>query len=162
MAVLGSTIGLAGPPADRLGDPLPAGAVARLGTVRLRHGDQVNTVAFSPDGRTIASGARDGSLALWDAGTGAEVRYGPPRGIVFALAYSPDGRTLAVAGRKGVRLVGVVSGKESRLATEGDVTAVAFSPDGTRLVTGGTDRRSPSGSDRPGRRCARSRGTRTR
>src|SRR5690349_8249732 len=93
--LLAAAVGLAGlaPPADRLGDPLPAGAAARLGTVRLRHGDQVNAVAFAPDGRTLASGARDGSLAVWHADTGAEVRYSPPRGTVLALAYSPAGKT---------------------------------------------------------------------
>src|SRR4051794_33199276 len=76
---------------DSLGDPLPAGAIARLGTVRFRHGDQINAVAVSPDSKTIATGARDGTLALWDLGTGKDLAWFRVRGTVFSVAFSPDG-----------------------------------------------------------------------
>jgi len=49
---------------DQFGDPLPPGAVARVGTMRLRHGSQVYCLAFSPDGRLIASGSFHGELCL--------------------------------------------------------------------------------------------------
>lgn len=68
-----------GTPNDLLGDPLPGGAVARLGTMRFKHdpatGTVVNTVAFSPDGKKIASMGLRGnvSLRLWDAATGQQI-----------------------------------------------------------------------------------------
>jgi WD40 repeat protein len=61
---------------DALGDPLPAGAIARLGTARLRHapGGLVR-VKISPDGKLIASASRPrNELCVWDAGSGKEVR----------------------------------------------------------------------------------------
>jgi RNA polymerase sigma factor (sigma-70 family) len=80
---------------DRQGDPLPDGAIARLGTLRWRAGDEVQTLAFSPDGKTIAA-ATLGEVCLFDANNGKRLKLlrdsGPnPRGITF----SPDGKQLA-------------------------------------------------------------------
>src|SRR4051812_6157371 len=55
-------------------DDLPAGAVSRLGALRLKHRDRVACVAFAPDGKSLASGDDRGNLCIWDAKTGQEIR----------------------------------------------------------------------------------------
>jgi WD40 repeat protein/beta-lactamase regulating signal transducer with metallopeptidase domain len=60
--------------ADRLGDPLPAGARARLGTTRMRHGSEVTFVAFGSGGKTLLTAGRDNTVRLWDLATGKEIR----------------------------------------------------------------------------------------
>src|SRR5262245_59498531 len=99
-----------GPPAplrvDVYGDPLPVGARARLGTVRLRHAGAVRDLTFAPDGRAVVSASVDGSIRLWDAATGKELccfrgPAGKPGDGVNSVAFSPDGSTLAAGGAGG-------------------------------------------------------------
>src|SRR5436853_11850 len=102
-------------PPDRNGDPLPPGAVARLGTLRFHHGDGAVAVAYSPDGKTLASGGYgDSEVRLWEAKTGEAVfKLSNHRGYVEALAFSPDGKLLASAGHdRTVRLWEPTAGKE--------------------------------------------------
>jgi Tol biopolymer transport system component len=114
---------------------------------RVNHDFGVHSIAFSPDGKTVAAGSRDASVELYDAATGKRVtalKGHGTRGVlgVFAVAFSPDGRTVASAGEDGtVRLWEVLSGGE-RLCLKGQqksVVSVAFAPDGTRLVSGDMD-----------------------
>jgi RNA polymerase sigma factor (sigma-70 family) len=83
---------------DRYGDPLPPRALQRLGTVRFRHGQQIYSVAYSPDSKLIASGSL-GSIRLWEANSGKPVAIlSAYKRHVFSLMFSKDGRRLVSAG----------------------------------------------------------------
>jgi WD40 repeat protein len=107
------------------------------------HLGRVNDLAFSPDGKTLASAAIDftGLLRLWDTETRMErPRLPLPLGSsVNAFAFSPDNRTLALAGLDGlVRLWDLVDRREriSLRGAEGGVTSLYFSADGRFLASG--------------------------
>jgi RNA polymerase sigma factor (sigma-70 family) len=80
---------------DRLGDPLPDGAIARLGTVRFNHGDGLNALYFAADGKTIVSEG-NGFVRLWEVRTGKEIGHFAAAKPAFDLrsALSPDGKTM--------------------------------------------------------------------
>lgn len=84
------------PRLDLHGDPLPPGAVARLGTVRFRHPGPVGGYAFSPDGTRIAasSGGDQRMVVVWDRATGKKVRDLP--GSSGRVAFSADGKRVYV------------------------------------------------------------------
>lgn len=88
------------PRVDRLGDPLPPGAVLRLGSMRLRAGGSVHLLAFSPDNSKVAC-LSDG-LSVWDAKTGRLLRRTDFPIGVRALAWRADGRRIVLL--EGLRL----------------------------------------------------------
>ncbi|MFS8097849.1 hypothetical protein LFM09_11975 [Lentzea alba] len=98
-------------------------------------GDQVDTIALSPDGRLLATGAVDGVAELWR--DSRKIATLPNTGRVTDVAFSPDGQRLAVAGREGVRLFDADGRQITALEPKAAAAGVSFSPDGTRLATAG-------------------------
>jgi WD40 repeat protein/beta-lactamase regulating signal transducer with metallopeptidase domain len=85
--------------ADTNGDALPAGALARLGTTRWRHGATITYVAFGPEGKTLITAGQDNTVRLWDMATGKEIRrFAPPR----PEGRPVPGRPLGLPGVPGV------------------------------------------------------------
>ncbi|HEY7158533.1 MAG TPA: sigma-70 family RNA polymerase sigma factor [Gemmataceae bacterium] len=126
--------------ADRYGDPLPPGAIARLGSLRLYHGKHVDRVTLSPDGKFVVSTA-SGDNRLWDAITGREL---PLRAELRRMdIFAAREKLLAVQRLKdGLQLWDVVAGEEigRPLVVEEFVQSFCLSPDGKTLLIWGQQR----------------------
>jgi RNA polymerase sigma factor (sigma-70 family) len=99
---------------DQRGDALPPGALARLGSIRLRHGDDVYFLEFAADGKTVFSGGSNLPIRAWEVATGKEIgQFGTQPSLPgrssrrsWGHAFSPDGRFLAASFRYGQRVGG--------------------------------------------------------
>ncbi len=87
------------PRTDRYGDPLPPGAVMRLGTVRFRQFPHISHVVYSPDSQLVVTDSQEDYLQFWDARDGRKLRQ-VEAGMeqVRDYAFSPDGTLIAVVG----------------------------------------------------------------
>jgi WD40 repeat protein len=116
-----------------------------------RHSGYVTAVAFSSDGKRVATGSADHTVMVWDAASGEVLltlsapyvsidasfgSYAPINGV----AFSPDGARLAVASWDTAKVWDSANGKEQLTLHDSKfVTAVTFSPDGRRIATGNTE-----------------------
>jgi len=106
------------------------------------HNDEVFGVAFSPDGKTVASGSGDGTVKVWDVATGNMVQnYSAKASRVFSVAYSPNGSWLAAGTEANGVMLWQPATKAGRALEghRGAVSAAVFSPTGALLATGGQD-----------------------
>jgi WD40 repeat protein len=107
------------------------------------HTGNVLSVAFSPDGKRLASAGDDGMVKVWDTATGqAALTLTGHTGMVLSVAFSPDGKRLASASQDGtVKVWDTTTGQET-ITLKGhtdQVNSVAFSPDGQRLASASSD-----------------------
>src|SRR5262249_1132511 len=116
---------------------------------------QIDRLAFSPDGRALASTSRNVGVNVWDAQTGAKLRtFDEPTGSMNPLTYSPDGKRLALAGSiqgqrppRGAQVNGYIRMWDTQTGDDlfqtqipdAPVSSMVFSPDGKRLVTATAD-----------------------
>ena len=105
------------------------------------HTDYINSVIFSPDGETLASGSLDETIRVWDVSTG-RLKYVLIRHTDGApnLMFSPDGKTLASRDSyedPTIRLWDAATGEHlhTLIGSEGDVSGLVFSPDGKTITT---------------------------
>jgi WD40 repeat protein len=102
----------------------------------------VDSVAFSPDGKVLATGDFGGTARLWNVATGRQIASLPAGpGAVGSVAFSPDGKVLATGAYKTARLWNVATGRQIASLPAGSdaVDSVVFSPGGKTLATGDDD-----------------------
>ena len=111
------------------------------------HHDGVYSLAFSPDGKVLGSGGRDGEVSFWDAATGVlQNTVSNSSGPIYGLSFSPTERSVATAGwhptfaDADLQILSLDNGHSLlRLQNPGQVTCLAYSPDGRSIATAGPD-----------------------
>jgi RNA polymerase sigma factor (sigma-70 family) len=126
--------------ADLARDALPANALARLGSVRLRMGGAPLSVAFSPDGKLLAAAGQEPMVRVWETAGGKEIAHLEGHaGYVTAVRFFPDGKTLASAGHDGTIRVWDLAAQrqlQSLVTTGARVQSLAITADGKSVLAG--------------------------
>jgi RNA polymerase sigma factor (sigma-70 family) len=128
---------------DRFDDPLPEGAVARIGTTRFRHGAYIHSLTFTADGKQLLSHAFDG-VRVWDAATGRELRHliAEPGTRFLGASFSPDGKLVAttqcmdsgILEASPIGLWDLTTGKKVKALGNAAYYSVRFAPQGRLLA----------------------------
>ncbi|HEY7425532.1 MAG TPA: PQQ-binding-like beta-propeller repeat protein, partial [Gemmataceae bacterium] len=132
------------PKRDRYGDPLPEGAIARLGSLRLRTEQPIFAAVFTSDGKTLATVGYDARICYWDRDTGKEGRRVKVPAFSGMPRFSADGKTLILGTRDGmIRFIDTTRGAEKwtlSYSQRGTLRALEVSRDGKTLAAlhGGT------------------------
>jgi RNA polymerase sigma factor (sigma-70 family) len=122
---------------DQYGDPLPSGALQRLGTCRFQHGAYIEAIDWSPDGKYLASvGRHDHTLRVWDARSGKEIWSEKFGNMARSVVFSADGTRMAASSTDGTARVWSIPGFErvAKIKTRPS-TCVAISADGEIVGT---------------------------
>jgi WD40 repeat protein len=106
------------------------------------HTDVVNSVSFSPDGKTIATASGDNTVKLWSVEGKQLLTFTGHTDVVNSVSFSPDGKTIATASGDNTVKLWSVNGKQLLTLTghTQGVNSVSFSPDGKTIATASRDK----------------------
>lgn len=125
------------PKPDRYGDPLPAGALARLGTLHFRHTSHTTAVAYSTDGKLLASGSEDHTIRIWQMPQGKEVARFDVQQTPTELRFTANNAQLVSWAEGIVRIHDLAAKKETKKYGVFNYHAT-ISPDGARMASADT------------------------
>jgi RNA polymerase sigma factor (sigma-70 family) len=135
--------------ADQFGEPLPDGAVARLGTRRLKHASSIKSMAFTTSSKQLLSLGHLDGMRVWDAASGKEIHHLAPNpnigGSVADTLVHPDGRSIVtlespLLGELFVRTRNLADMSLLREFHVSEVNDIALSPDGKYLFCAGRNK----------------------